>query len=129
MTIAVFKRYIVGLRFVCANALLSASLLPILGGCGLLGDSTSSAFVSPGKFEFYNCDQLADSGRNFGARERELAELIERAGQGPAGEFVGKVAYRTELMQARGSLKQINEVSERKNCASQSKWQSDRALW
>jgi hypothetical protein len=58
-----------------------------------------------------------------------LVDLMARAAQGPAGEFVGNVAYRTELIQTRGSLKQVIEVSERKNCASQSKWQSDRALW
>ena len=111
------------------SALLVALVVPLLGGCGLLGDSATSAFVSPGKFDYYTCDQLTDSGRTFTARERELSELIERAAQGPGGEFVGKVAYRTELMQTRGSLKQIVEVSERKNCTSQSKWQSDRALW
>ena len=116
-------------NFFCVSAPISALLVTLLGGCGLLGDSATSAFVSPGKFEYYNCDQLADFGRANSARERELVELIERAGQGPAGEFVGKVAYRTELMQTRGSLKQVIEVSERKNCASQSKWQSDRALW
>ena len=114
--------------FVCA-VLLSASLLTPLGGCGLLSDSTTSAFVSPGKYDYHNCDQLADSGRGLSARERELADLMARAAQGPGGEFVGKVTYHTELMQTRGQLKQVVEVSERKNCASQSKWQSDRALW
>lgn len=112
-----------------AGVLIVALLAATLAGCGLLGDNATSAFVSPGKFDFYTCDQLAASGRTFSARERELADLTARAAQGPAGEFVGKVAYHTELMQTRGSLSQIDEVSVRKNCASQSKWQSDRALW
>lgn len=101
----------------------------MLGGCGLLGDGATSAFVAPGKYEYYNCDQLADAGRTASARERELVDLMARAAQGPAGEFVGAVTYRTDLMQARGDLKQVIAVSERKNCTSQSKWQSDRALW
>ena len=111
------------------TALFLALLLPFLGGCGLLGDSATPAFVSPGKFDYYNCDQLAETGRSLSTRERELNELMTRAAQGPGGEFVGKVAYHTEMMQTRGQLKQLNEVSARKNCTSQSKWQSDRALW
>ena len=126
-------RKIINCGFTCASVsistLLVILLVAFLGGCGLLGDGATSAFVSPGKFEYFNCDQLAESGRSLSARERELVELMARAAQGPAGEFVGNVAYRTELIQTRGSLKQLIEVSERKNCASQSKWQSDRALW
>lgn len=115
--------------FAVASVSFLVLLAIALSGCGLLGDSATSAFVSPGKFDFYTCDQLAASGRTLSARERELADLTARAAQGPAGEFVGKVAYHTELMQTRGSLSQVVEVSARKNCASQSKWQSDRALW
>jgi hypothetical protein len=112
-----------------ARVLSSMLLLTLLGSCGLLGDGATSAFVAPGKYEYYNCDQLADAGRKMSSREQELVELIVRAGQGPAGEFIGAVSYRTDLMQARGDLKQIIAVAERKNCAIQSKWQSDRALW
>lgn len=101
----------------------------LLGGCGMVGASSTSAFISPGRFDYHNCDQLAESGRNLRGREQELSELTARAAQGPAGEFVGAVAYRTELLQTRGQLKQIAEVAERKNCAAQSKWKSDRALW
>jgi hypothetical protein len=115
--------------FVGARVLLMALLLALVGGCGLLGDNSMRAFVSPGKFDYHNCDQLAEVGRSVTARERELTELMARAAQGPGGEFVGRVTYHTELMQARGQLKQINDVSVRKNCTSQSKWQSDRALW
>jgi hypothetical protein len=127
MPVFMHKIITCGSTFVSVS--ISALLVTLLGGCGLLGDSVTSAFVSPGKYDYYNCDQLAETGRSLSARERELVDLIARAGQGPAGEFVGNVAYRTDLMQARGSLKQVVEVSERKNCASQSKWQSDRALW
>jgi hypothetical protein len=137
MTIAVFMRQTVDCSFSWARMLSSAlrstllltSLLTMLGGCGLLGDGATSAFVAPGKYEYYNCDQLAEVGRKTSSREQELVELIARAGQGPGGEFVGAVSYRTDLMQARGDLKQVIAVSQQKNCASQSKWQSDRALW
>ena len=104
-------------------------LLLLLAGCGLIGESATNAFVAPGKFEYHNCDQLFEVGRVLRAREQELAELMARAAQSRGGEIVGAVAYRTELMQARGQLKQISGVAERKNCSVQSKWKSDRALW
>jgi len=102
----------------------------ILGGCGLLGGGATSAFVSPGKFDYHNCDQLAESEHRLRDREKELTELTERAAEGGAsGQFVGAVAYHTELMQTRGQLKQIGEVAERKNCSVQSRWKCDRALF
>ena len=115
----------IGRRLAGASVLLSA----LLAGCGLVGESATMAFVAPGKFDYYNCDLLEENGRNLRRREQELVELMARAAQGPGGEFIGAVAYRTELLQTRGQLKLIAQTAERKNCASQSKWQSDRALW
>lgn len=105
------------------------TLSAMLGGCGLINESASSAFVAPGKYDYYSCEQLGIAGRELSIRERELIELTTRAAQGPGGEFVGAVAYRTDLVQARGQLKQIVGISAEKNCALQSKWSSERALW
>lgn len=113
-------RVAMGLSLICAA---------VVGGCGLVSENATSVFVAPGKFDHYNCEQLAEAGQELSERERELTELTVRAAQTQVGEFVGAVAYRTELMQARGQLKQIKEVAEQKNCALQSKWQSGRALW
>ncbi|HWP27106.1 MAG TPA: hypothetical protein VNL39_12250 [Xanthobacteraceae bacterium] len=113
-----------GCRFigVCLKA------LP-LTGCGLLGESATIAVVAPGKFDHYTCEQLAQTSRILTAREQELNELMARAAQDSAGKFIGQVSYGTELMQARGQLRQIAQVSAEKNCAVQSKWLSERALW
>ena len=114
------------LKIACAGA----AFLIQLGGCALVNDDATAAFVSPGKFDYYSCDQLMVAGRALSAQERELSELSARAARGGAtGEFVGTLAYRTELLQARGQLKQIANLSVQKNCSAQSKWQSDRALW
>jgi len=64
-----------------------ALLLALVGGCGLLGDNATQAFVSPGKFDYHNCDQLAEVGRSVTARAG--ADRIDGArGAGPGGEFV-----------------------------------------
>jgi hypothetical protein len=119
-------RISIGRVFVGACIMLISVLL---ANCGLIAENNSNVFVAPGKYDYYSCDQLAEAGRLTSGRERELTELTERAGQGPAGGVVSVLAYKTELVQARGALKQIGDVSVRKNCSVQSKWQSDRALW
>lgn len=121
-------------RKVTANGLAlgyaGAALVLLLSGCGTMNENLTSALVAPGKFDYYSCDQLSVAGNDLSARERELSGLMARAVQGgTSGEFVGAVAYRTELLQARGQLKQIADVSSQKNCTAQSRWQSDRALW
>lgn len=125
VTLAVDRRSAIGRWLAWAGVALSV----LLGGCGLVSENASSAFIAPGKYDYYTCEQLSVAGRSVSDRERELTELTERAAQGPGGEFVGAIAYRTELVQARGQLKQIAGVSAQKNCSVQSKWQSDRALW
>jgi hypothetical protein len=106
------------------------AMLAPAGGCGSLGDNAASMIVAPGKYEYYSCEQLNTAGRPLIERERELTELNAKAvSGGPGGEFVGALAYRSELTQTRGQLKQIADVSARKNCSLQSRWQSDRALW
>jgi len=114
------------LKIACAVA----ALLVQLAGCASMSDNATAALVAPGRFDYYSCDQLTVAGRDLSAREQELSELSARAARGGAtGEFVGALAYRNELLQARGQLKQIADVSMQKNCSAQSKWQSDRALW
>ncbi|HXF87203.1 MAG TPA: hypothetical protein VNK48_02480 [Xanthobacteraceae bacterium] len=117
-----------GFRFV-GHLAGACVLAAVLAGCGLMGESATKAVVAPGKFDHYTCDQLGRTARDLTARERELSELMARAGQEPVGKFVGQVSYGTELMQARGQLEQIAQVSAQKNCAGQSKWLSERALW
>ena len=100
---SVIRRVIETFGFVCAGAACAI----MVGACGLMGENASGALVAPGKYDYYSCEQLSTSARILNDRERELSELTARAAQGPGGEFVGAVAYKTELIQARGELKQI----------------------
>jgi len=113
-------------RRALARCLASLALAAPLAGCGLLSEE---AVVAPGKFAVYNCAQLEQRGRELSVREQELQELTQRAAQSAGGEIIGAIAYRTELLQTRGQLKLIAETATQKNCASQSQWQSGRAVW
>ena len=97
----------------------SMLLLVFLGGCGLVGEKSTNSVIDPGRYEFHNCDQLAAQSQGLQAREHELVALMQQAAQSPGGEVIGAVAYRTELVQIRGYLKQIAGYSEKKNCVLQ----------
>ena len=108
---------------------LSAQLSLLLGGCGMVGEGSTNAVIEPGKYQYYNCDQLAERAQFLRNREQELSELMQRAAQSPSGQVIGAVSYRTEFVQTRGYLKQIAVLAEQKNCAMQSKRASDRVVW
>jgi hypothetical protein len=109
--------------------MVAGAMLIVLAGCGMVGEDTAALVVAPGKFDYYSCEELARTRVTLNEREQELSELMAKAAQSPMGEFVGAVSYKTELTQARGQLKQIAVVAERKNCALDSKRKSDRALF
>jgi hypothetical protein len=112
-----------------ARVLLVVMLSALAAGCGTTVDDAGAAFTSPGKFEFYRCEQLESRLTSLQKRERELGALMAKAEQGPLGAAIGTAAYRTEYLQVRNDQKAIGEVRATKNCSSQSNWQSNRALW
>ena len=109
-----------------ALALLAAGL----AGCAGMSEQTAaSALVSPGKFDFYNCQDIARTVQDRRRRQTELEQLMARSAQSPGGEFVNAIAYRTEYLQARGELELLAKTAADKQCATQSQWSSARALF
>lgn len=89
-----------------------------LGGCAGVGDSAlSGAFVDPAKYELYDCKQLEAERKSLEARTAQLQGYIDKAQTGTAGTVVGEVAYRSDYISTRASLKLANEAWERGNCA------------
>jgi len=117
-----------------ARRLLGAAGLALLAagltGCAGMSEQTAAAaFVAPGKFEFYNCDDIARYAQATRKRRTELEQVMARSAQGPGGEFVNAIAYRTEYLQVRGELDLLEKTAADKHCASQSQWSSARALF
>jgi hypothetical protein len=107
-------------------ALLSATLM----GCAGISDQTAiAALVAPGKFDLYSCQDIEDSAKAARLRRTELEQLMARSAQGPGGEFVNAIAYRNEYLQARGDLQELAKANTDKQCATKSRWSSQRALF
>ncbi len=118
-----YSRYRAPARWVVALALTG-----LLAGCSTNLDELSSSVVLRGKFNLYNCTQIAERGQTTAARVEELKDLMRRSAQGPGGEFVNAIAYRNEYLIARGDLEQLEQAAIEKKC--QQSWHtvSDRTI-
>jgi hypothetical protein len=101
-----------------------------LAGCGTVGEGTSgSAFTSPGKYNMYTCQDIERNFLTLRARQVELEQLMARASQGPGCELVNTIAYRGEYAQRTGELNELAKAKADKQCATESKFSSGRAVF
>ena len=87
-----------------------------LGGCADIGDSMTSAFADPAKYNLYNCKQLEAERKTLATRGAELQGLINKAQAGAAGPVVAEIAYRNEYIAVRGQAKNAEEAWQRNKC-------------
>jgi hypothetical protein len=87
-----------------------------LSGCAEMGDSMSTAFADPAKYDLYNCKLLEPERKNLAIRAAELQGLIAKANTGVAGPVVAELAYRNEYISVRGQEKFAEEAWRRNKC-------------
>jgi hypothetical protein len=117
---------IAGARGFVVIAVLAASL----AGCGSISERTAAtAFTSPGKYYMYSCHDVETGITTARSRQQELEQLMARSSQSVGGEFVNTIAYRGEYAQTRGELLELAQAKADKQCASDSKFSSGRAVF
>jgi hypothetical protein len=87
-----------------------------LSGCAEMGDSMTSAFADPAKYDLYECKQLEPERARLAARAAELQGLMAKAETGVAGPVVAELAYRNEYITVRGQTKLADEAWRRNKC-------------
>jgi hypothetical protein len=101
-----------------------------LAGCGTISDETlARATAAPGRFDLYTCAELDTQIKVTRTRQIELEQLMARAEQGGGGAFVSAIAYRSEYVQARGQLMDLNRTASDRRCAIDNKYSSGRAVF
>ena len=88
----------------------------VLAGCATSDDSAGRFFVQPERYQLYSCRELAEAARAIGTRERELEDLMAKAGPDASGQFVSTIAYRPEYLQTRGLMSEIRKAAAEKKC-------------
>jgi hypothetical protein len=87
-----------------------------LAGCAQMGESMSSAFVDPAKYDLYDCKQLEAERKSLAGRTAALQGLMAKAETGTGGAVVVEVAYRNDYIALRAQAKLADEVWERNKC-------------
>src|SRR5438445_2656146 len=87
-----------------------------LSGCAEMGDSMTSAFADPAKYDLYECAQLEPERTRLAARAAELQGLMAKAETGVAGPVVAELAYRNDYIATRGQARLADEAWRRNKC-------------
>jgi|SRR5882724_2923036 len=87
-----------------------------LSGCADMGDSLSTAFADPAKYELYDCKRLETERKTLAARSAELQGLMAKADTGLAGPVVAELAYRNDYVAVRGQARFAEEAWQRNKC-------------
>ena len=81
-----------------------------------MGDTMSSAFADPAKYDLYECKQLEPERKNLANRAAELQGLMAKAETGAGGAVVAEIAYRNDYIAIRGQQKLAEEAWRRNKC-------------
>ena len=101
-------------RAAAAAALLGFSVA--ISGCAQMGETMSSAFVDPAKYDLYDCKQLETERKGLAKRLDEVQRLMAKAETGVAGSVVAEVAYRNDYISVRAQQKLAEEAWQRNKC-------------
>jgi len=85
--------------------------------------------VDPGRYSVYHCKDLAPRLTALVAREKDLRNLMDKAGEDTAGSVIGNLSYRAEYENVVGEEKVLRRTAAEKNCdLSSTLFQSDRTI-
>jgi hypothetical protein len=102
------------------------ALALVLSGCA--GHEIETTASRPGKFRQYDCALLDKRGGELLRRERELADLMQRARQSAGGELAIAIAYQNEYNTVKGDLREIEMTGADRNCVLKYRTASERAV-
>ena len=96
--------------------------------CTSTVENSVTLFADPGRYEFQNCENLAQVQRNWKNREQELTQLMNKADQGTGGAFVNVIAYKSDYVAVTEELKVIEGTMRVKKCSTPENWSSTSAI-
>ena len=99
-----------------------------LGGCSLATDGLASLAVDPARYEGYHCKELVSQWNGLVRREKELRDLINKAGEGGGGTVVAALAYRSDYDTVLERQKVLKRTAAEKNCDLEQSYNSDQSI-
>ncbi len=87
-----------------------------LGGCGVSEQGIGTLTLDPGRYVLYHCNDLVDRLRGLINREKELRNLMDKAGESTGGALIGALSYRTEYETVLSDQKLVRRMAAEKKC-------------
>jgi len=85
--------------------------------CGCASEETAGRyFAAPGKYILYSCGEMANEARGIQSRQRELEDLMKKAGVDAGGRFVSAQAYQPDYTLLSGRMYQLRKTAAEKSC-------------
>jgi hypothetical protein len=88
-----------------------------LAGCASVSNFVGDPWISPGKFQFLRCEDLARRIVTAEDKQRQLRVLMDRANNGAAGTPVNVFVYGPDLQTVEAELRLLRKTSGEKRCA------------
>ena len=87
-----------------------------LGGCGVSEQGIGTLTLDPGRYTLYHCNNLVDRLKGLINREKELRNLMDKAGESTGGALIGALSYRTEYESVLSDQKLVRRLAAEKKC-------------
>jgi len=87
-----------------------------LGGCGVSEQGIGTLTLDPGRYVLYHCNDLVDRLKGLINREKELRNLMDKAGESTGGALIGALSYRTEYETVLSDQKLVRRMAAEKKC-------------
>jgi hypothetical protein len=98
------------------RTLLLVTMAVLLTACSMSADTENGFFYAPGNYMIYNCRDLANAYTVNIARQKELEELMAKAGSALDGRIVSAVTYQPEYLHVHSALIELRKVAAEKGC-------------
>jgi hypothetical protein len=99
-----------------AAVLLAASLAGCAGSGGTTKDRVGRLLVAPDKYVLYTCPAIATAMAGTAARQKQLEDLMAKAGDRADGRVVSALAYQPEYVQLQGDMNELRATAHEKDC-------------
>jgi len=87
-----------------------------LGGCGVSEQGIGTLTLDPGQYVLYHCNDLVGRLKGLINREKELRNLMDKAGESTGGALIGALSYGTEYETVLSEQKLVRRVAAEKKC-------------
>jgi hypothetical protein len=87
-----------------------------LSGCAGVGDTMSTAFADPARYDLYDCKQLEPERKRLANALAENQGLMAKAETGVGGAVVSEMAYRNDNIALRGQMHFAEEAWRKNHC-------------